>query len=1226
MKIKKLELYGFKSFVDRTVLRFDHDVLGIVGPNGCGKSNIVDAIRWCMGEQSARHLRGRSMEDVIFNGSDSRTAHDFAEVTLTFENDAPQVMPLEYKDYAEIAVTRRLHRSGESEYLINKTAVRLRDVTDLFLGTGAGTKAYSIVEQGKVGLIVSAKPEDRRLLIEEAAGITKFKSRKKQAEKKMELTQQNLLRVGDIVAEIERNLASLKRQAAKAERYVAYRSELEDLQLHDAAHRYLELVGWIKLEGAEVERLTRATDEGRAELDARDAELDAARLEVHAAEEVLDQAQNASFGADNAVRTQEAAIERAKDRIVALQSREQQAQGEMHDMGEQAARFGAERDAMEREVAALRTQEERQASAISEEDSKLADFAGAHAVADGRVIELRQAIAKGQAQIASAEAKLAGFERRRRDMDARLEKLIGERDSLDAAKVESGARAQELKRSVEDLRAGRVTSAAEKARLEQRLLELKERIQTQDRSVEEGKGELSKKRSRYGALEEMHARLEGVGAGTKALVGTRDGCIAGLVADRIEAPPELTQALAGLLGARLQAVVVRDVDRGVALLEELARAQKGRAAIVSLRPPFVAGFHAALPDVPNEGDGASPAPAGARSKPDGASPAPAGARSKAVLGRLADALRFASEDEGLVRALVGDALVVRDLACARALRDSGIRGALVTLDGAVLHPDGRIAGGQGDAVAAGMLDSKREARELAKEIERLDAVVTHRFEALQMSRAEIAQTGAGLDRARHEVHTRELALVMAEKDLQKAEERLEGVVKRLQAVAIEEQELRRAVEETRGERDEAAALLSMAQAQVEIAEGELRDADSALAEAGDRLDRQRQVATACKVAIAGTREKLAAVCGTVVRLGRSAGELEERARRLDEELAANAQAHSDTAAQLVAHKEGLQAALDSATEAQDELGRARMEFERLRGGLLERETGLKGLRARFDDLRQTLQRHELVLREKELAFEHLLGGVADKFRGLHLPRVVGDYHMRAAPDEVSRARIDDLVRLIERMGSVNLDAMREHEENQKRYEFYTTQKADLEKALSDLVRAIQQMNRESRRLFQETFEAVNARFREVFPRMFRGGRAELRMTNPEDLLETGIDIVAQPPGKKLSNIELMSGGEKALTAVSLIFAIFQIKPSPFCILDEVDAPLDEANVARYNEQVRSMTDRSQFILITHSKRTMQVVDVLYGVTMAEPGASKIVSVRMNDAQTQRAPSPQFAVA
>jgi len=1217
MKIKKLELVGFKSFVDRTVLHFDHDVLGVVGPNGCGKSNIVDAIRWCMGEQSARHLRGRSMEDVIFNGSESRAPHDFAEVTLTFENDDPTEMPLEYKDYAEIAVTRRLHRSGESEYLVNKTPVRLRDVTDLFLGTGAGTKAYSIVEQGKVGLIVSAKAEDRRLLIEEAAGITKFKSRKKQAEKKMELTQQNLLRVGDIVAEIERNLASLKRQAAKAERYVAYRNELEDLQLHEASHRYLELIGWIKLEGGEVERLTQGSEEARTELAVREAELEAARLEVHAAEQALDGAQNASFAAENAVRAEEAAIERAKDRLATLSHREQQAEGEKHEMAEHAARLAAEREVVAAEVSALAEEETLQAERIAEQEATLAELASAHGAADQRVAERRQTIARAQAEIASAEAKLAGFERRQNEMSARLEKLRAERESLDGSRVEHAARAEELARSIEDLRAGRVTSAAEKTRLEQRMGELKTLIQEQERALDEAKGELSKKRSRYGALEEMHARLEGVGAGTKALVGTRDACVAGLVADRIEAPAELTQALAGLLGARLQDVVVTDVERGVSLLGQLAEGRKGRATIVPLRPGYVAGAttREEFTGRREDGKGSNGDPRDLPAFPPARSIQP-----------LADALRFAPEDEALVRSIVGDAVVVDDVGAARELRAAGVRAAIVTRDGTVLHGDGSISGGQGDQVAAGMLDSKREARELAEQIERLDGVVTHRLEALQASRAEIAQTGTALDRARHEAHARELALVTAEKDLQKTEGQLEGIVRRLEALAAEQEELSRAIAEAGFERDEAGRVLDEARERLEVAQRELGEAEGALAEARERLDAQRQTVTACKVAVAGTREKLSAARGTESRLARSAEELQERARRLDEELVESARAFGETAAQLVLHKEELQTALDRAREAQDELARVRGEFETLRGGLLEGEGALKDLRTRVDALREELSGHEMALREKQLALEHLLGGVADKFRGLHLPRVVGDYHMRPPPDEVSRARVEELAKLIERMGSVNLDAMREHAEAEERFTFYTTQKADLEKALADLTRAIQQMNRESRRLFQETFDAVNTRFQEIFPRMFRGGRAELRLTNPEDMLETGIDIVAQPPGKKLSSIELMSGGEKALTAVSLIFAIFQIKPSPFCILDEVDAPLDEANVARYNEMIRSMTDRSQFILITHIKRTMQLVDVLYGVTMAEPGVSKIVSVKLNDTQTQRAGQPQAAVA
>jgi chromosome segregation protein len=1180
-------------------VHFDHDVLAIVGPNGCGKSNIVDAIRWCMGEQSARHLRGRSMDDVIFSGSESRSPHDFAEVTITFENDDPGDLPLEYKEYSEVAVTRRLHRTGESEYLVNKTPVRLRDVTDLFLGTGAGTKAYSIVEQGKVGLIVSAKPDDRRLLIEEAAGITKFKARKKQAEKKMELTQLNLLRVADIVSEIDRSLSSLKRQAAKAERFVAYRDELEDLQLHEAAHRFLELAGWINFEATEVERAAEAHGQARCELETREAELEVGRLDVLASEERLEKAHAASVAADQAVQTEESAIARAKDRLSALTQRERQAETEKDEMVAHAARLSAEQSAVAEQVATLSSAEAHQATEIANHEAALADFTAAHAIAEASVADKRQTISSGRSEMARAEGKLAGFQRRQAEMSTRLDRLKLERESLEVSRAEIATRAEHLVRSVDELRAGRATTAAQREALEQRLIELRELIVREERALEVQKTELSTKRSRHGALREMHGRLEGAGAGTKAIVNTQAACLAGLVADRIEAPAELTQALAGLLGARLQDVVVRNVDDGIRLLEDLARGGKGRAAIVPLHAPFIAGC--------------TTTDAGG----------PAGEQSAA---RLIDVLGYAPEDEALARSLVGEAIIVPDLPCARRLRKNGAHAVIVTQDGFVLHADGRVQGGQGDAVAAGMLETKREARELARELQRLDAVVGRQIEALQKSRGEMSQAGAALDRARHEAHARELALVTAEKDFQKAEGQLELVERRLQALLAEEGELARAIEEAAFEREEASRGLVEARARVENAEEQLRDSEAAMAEARARVDTQRQVLTSAKVSIAGVRERLAGARGTALRLARSAKELEDRANRVTEELGASARAFSETAAQLVAHEERLHLEIDRARDAREALAMTRAAFEELRVGLLDRETTLKEMRSQADGLRDQLQAHEMALREKQLAIEHLLFGISEKFRGLHLPRVVGDYHLRPPPDGVSRSRIEELARLIERMGSVNLDAVREHAEAEQRFTFYTTQKADLEKALADLQRAIQQMNRESRRLFEQTFEAINERFREIFPRMFRGGRAELRMTNPDDLLETGIDIVAQPPGKKLSSIELMSGGEKALTAVSLIFAIFQIKPSPFCILDEVDAPLDEANVARYNEMVRSMTDRSQFILITHIKRTMQMVDVLYGVTMPEAGVSKIVSVKINDTEHRRNVQPEVAVA
>jgi chromosome segregation protein len=1197
MKIKKVELVGFKSFVDRTILHFDHDVLGVVGPNGCGKSNIVDAIRWCMGEQSARHLRGRLMDDVIFSGSDSRTPNDFAEVTLTFDNDAASEAPPEFRDYAEIAVTRRLHRTGESEYLINKTHVRLRDVTDLFLGTGAGTKAYSIVEQGKVGLIVSAKAEDRRILIEEAAGITRFKSRKKQAERKMELTQQNLLRVGDIVAEIDRGLASLKRQAAKAERYVAYRNEVEDLQLHDASHRYLESYGYIKLEAGEVERVGSASDQARAQLLERERHLDAIRSEVQASEQRLEAAQGATFAAESAVSAEQSNIERARDRLGVFAQRQQDTENEKLELTAQATRLATERRQVAMDILSACEAESAQLGCIAEQDAALLEANRAYGMAEAFVVERRHAISTARAEGASAQARLAGVDRRHADMGTRSAKLGVERDLLQQRRVDLTTQADVLERCVDQHRAEVLEAARERARLEQLLSELKERIRRQEHDLDGSKSALSIARSRSAALRELRERLEGVGAGTKALVGTLDDCVLGLVADRIEASAQLTPALAGLLGARLQGVVVRDMGRGLELLEDLARARKGRATIVPVRPPFTAGVAAELP---TDDEGCV---------------------------RLVDRLRFAPEDEGLVRWLVGDAIVVRDMPMALKLRQAGTLSALVTREGTVLHADGRIEGGEGDELWAGMLESKREARELTGEIERLESVVRGLAETLQASRKEIAEVGRALDLARQDVHARDLVALTAENDLRKNVDLLEGVRGRLGALETEEAELVLAIEDAGAEREAVAKGLGDAEARVEAAQCELGEGEAALLRDQARRDSEREALLARKVSLASIAEKLAAARAVEARLGRSADELQQRLAHLAEEMLADAVGFEETEVQLARHEAALQDNLDRARHARGELELVRSRTDELRAGLAGCETELKENRGRVESIRDELQGHEMMLREKRMELDHLLSWVADKFRGLHLPSVVGDYHMRPCPDEVSRGRVDELVRLLERMGSVNLDATRELAEAEERFAFYTTQKLDLEKALSDLQRAVQQMNRESRRLFEETFEAVNSRFKEIFPRMFRGGRAELRMTHPDDLLETGIDIVAQPPGKKLSNIELMSGGEKALTAVSLIFAIFQIKPSPFCILDEVDAPLDDANVARYNEAIRSMTDRSQFILITHHKRTMQMVDVLYGVTMPEAGVSKIVSVKMNESVRRvRAPIAEAAVA
>jgi chromosome segregation protein len=1203
MRIRKLEISGFKSFCDRTVVHFDTDVVGIVGPNGCGKSNIVDSIRWCMGEQSAKHLRGRAMTDVIFSGSETRGPHGLAEVTMTFDNSDPeaaQLLPIEYRDYAEIAVTRRLYRDGTSEYLINKTQVRLKDVTDLFLGTGVGTKAYAIIEQGKIGLIVSARAEDRRMLIEEAAGITKYKARKKQAEQKIEQTRQNLLRVGDIVSEIERSLASLKRQAAKAERYVNYRRELEDLTLHEASHKLLEIIALTKVEDAAIAELGEKVQHERAALDARDAELTVVRESAHQAEEQTEAAQKDAFLADNEVRTHETEIGRAKDKLLGLDERRAVAQTEQLDLERTIGDLIVEKEGLEQQLGSAADEESREGELAMQELERLEELrAGERAAAD-EVARIRKDQSLAAQAVAAAEATLSGHERRLAEMSTRRVKLEDELGRLTYEVEDVERRRHTLAKDVVELAEGKRISAEERTRLDAEMKELRERAVANDKAVEQAKNELSQKRNRLRALEELHARLEGVGAGTKALLRSNDPSLRGMVADRVEAPAELTHAFAGLMGDRLQCIVSTDPPRAVTLLRDLATQKRGRAQVIAARPRYVAG--AAIEMAARPG----------------------------VIGRLVDRLTYDPEDEALVHALVGDAVVVETAADAFAALAAGVTVPLVAMDGTVVHPDGRVSGGQEDQVAAGMIEQKREMRELHEVVGRQGELVSKMLEAQQQLRLRMTEVSAALERARNEAHQGEIALLTAEKDLKRAEEQLASGQKRRTVVKDELEELTNNLETASGDHEAARDRLEAGRATLEQAAEALAHAEEVAAEHRERVLGQQSVVTDRKVRLARIRERAQSLRQTVERLARSCDELRGRIAKLDEERTAAARGAGEAAAKMILSREALVAAVERAEKAHAALTEARARLEAARQDLTAREADLRGLRQSVEQATVALRNHELARERLTIEHTHLIEGVREKFRGLDIYKVAGDYHRRPLVDAAHRSRITELSELIDRMGPVNVDAMREHAEAEGRHKYYAGQKADLEKAIDDLEKAIAQMNRESKRLFKQTFDGVNQRFKTLFPRMFRGGQAELRLTNPDDLLETGIEILAQPPGKKLGNIELMSGGEKALTAVSLIFAIFQYKPSPFCILDEVDAPLDEANVTRYNEAIRAMTSHSQFILITHIKRTMQSVDVLYGVTMQEAGVSKLVSVKINETAPQvkakTPPPPAAAVA
>lgn len=1181
MHIKKLEISGFKSFVERTSIHFDHDVIGIVGPNGCGKSNVVDAIRWCMGEQSAKHLRGRSMEDVIFNGSETRAPAGLAEVTLTFDNTDPhyaESLPIEYRDYPEIAVTRRLFRDGTSEYLINKVQVRLRDITELFLGTGVGTKAYSIVEQGRIGQIVSARAEDRRLFIEEAAGVTKYKQRRKQAERKMELTRQNLARVHDIVSEIERNSANLQRQVAKAERYRAYKEELEDLVLHDSAHRLLELTVIDRVHRQARDAATSELEQLRAELEQAEGSLDAARAAASEIEHHTDDASKRAFSADNEVSALQAENQRARDRIVHLEERLERAATGQDETTKRISELQAEERELHARLESLAADEDARENDASTEDEALDELRVQETDAARELEAARAQLSQAKTQAAAAEARLDGLAARRHDAAQRSDALRNEHESNAGEVEELVGKHAALLAAVAEAESGKQLTEEERMKLEAEMAQLRTQRLESEKLVDSAKNELNLKRNRLRVLDELHRRLEGVGAGARALLSKGDAAVLGMVADRIEAPEQYTAAFAGLLGERLQYVVVEDQERGLALLDGLKG--RGRGHVIPQNPPHLT----ELPSV--EGPG--------------------------VLGLLADKLSYRPSDAGLVRALVGSAVLVEspELALSYVKLHSGATA--VALDGTVVRPDGVISGGNGDDVAAAMVEQKREMHQLATDITQMTADYEAKNDTLNQIRSRLSELETSIERARQQAHEGALAHVSIQKDLSQTLAAIERVKARQGTIGKELEDLEAAARSAMLTEAECERELEEVRMNSEHLEGTAQEAELRVANWRERVSVQAALVTERKVRLAQVKEQAGSVRSAIERIGSQLLDLAERQQSLAAEAQQAAQTLGETAAHIISCRERRILAAEASTRAHQDLEFARQQLDATRNELARSEGNMREYRVKQAELDSTIRDNEMALQRIEIGLEHLLTTVREKFRGLDLRRIVGDYHLRPVPTEEQQARMAELSRQLDRIGPVNLDAAREYEIAQKRFHELYDQKLDIENALVELEKAIKHMDRESRTRFRDTFNAVNELFKKSFAKNFRGGRAELRLTNPEDLLTTGVDIIAQPPGKKLGNIELMSGGEKALTAVSLIFAIFQHRPSPFCVLDEVDAPLDEANVSRYNEAIRTMTANSQFILITHIRKTMQSVDVLYGVTMGEPGVSRLVSVKVNE--------------
>lgn len=1175
MRIKRLEITGFKSFSEKTLLDFQQPITGIVGPNGCGKSNIVDAIRWCLGEQSAKNLRGKGMEDVIFAGSETRKPLGVAEVSLVFSTEDGRA-PTKYLGFNEIQLTRRLYRDGESEYLINKTPCRLLDIAELFMDTGVGTKAYSIIEQGKIGQILHARPEERRVLIEEAAGVTKFKNRKIVALRKIEATRQNIHRLQDIISELKRQANYLQRQAKKAERFKLARDEARTIDLQ-----------FLRWDANKIITAHTAADGQLVEIESQlsclqhtvttaEAALEQDRLALAEQEHLIAQAQENLFTARNELMTTEnqlllceqehkgltLRLERHRSDCTTITEQTAVASLRIEETANQRLSMDLELQSTEAALDALRRQEE-------EKDLK-------YEVDNQRVDTLRQQQIKCEAELVALQARIEQGLRQTETLEKQLAQQQQELVQYQSRETTQRTVLSTLENELKSMTSALQNKQELRAALESRAAALAEQEPILAQRAQRALEQRSKTASRLQSLEELERHFSGYSAGTrhiKTAYPARE-TLGTVLADTITIEEHYERALEVVIADKLQAIQCNTVQEAFSAIRHLHDNQAGRAHFI------IPQSHHITPVVIN---GAT---------------------------NLADVTEVTGPLRSVVQGWLANVHVVHDLSDALTMHTHYPEATFVTLEGDIVYPDGSLIGGTPESRQGSMIQTKREIRTLKDRLVIEGQELSQTEQELSDTRDQLSILTRQIQEHTNHLHQLEIERTRKQKDQERESEELQRLLERLTATQSR-------ILETSAQNQTSQADRTLVAAERESANQRLTELTNLLAAEEATMEQRRAERTTEREQYTNQRITAATRREHFEALQRLHTELtEQQEQRLARQLTLTQDLHhlTEQLAETEKNSESIKHAISScvqkvtATEAV--LSALREQHDRCAQAVQTRDHSVKTLRGQREALQQQQAETSMSRTELSLQLEHINTLAFERHRidlaTWDAPPLERDIH-----EETLSNRQKTLTATIEELGEVNLLAIEEFAEVEQRQLFLEGQRTDLETSLHDLQQAIQKINRTTRKRFLETFTIVNKTFQEVFPRLFCGGHAELRLTDEQDLLETGIDIIVQPPGKKLANVMLLSGGEKALTAVALIFSLFLIKPTPFCLLDEVDAPLDDANIGRFNEMVREMSNQSQFILITHNKTTMAVADTLYGVTMEEPGSSRLVSVNLN---------------
>jgi len=1161
MRLSKIKLAGFKSFVDPTTINFPSNLTGIVGPNGCGKSNTIDAVRWVMGESSAKHLRGASMDDVIFSGSSSRKPVGQATVELIFDNSEGKLEG-PYAEYAEISARRTVTRDGQSKYFLNGTKCRRRDIADLFLGTGLGPRSYAIIEQGMISRLIEAKPEELRVFLEEAAGISKYKERRRETETRIRHTRENLDRLDDLREEIDKQLAHLQRQSRTAERY----KELKiDERLLKAEHLALR---WRQLD-TEMESKSQAIQEQQTRLEAViaeqrsvEADLEQQRSQRTESNDTLNEVQTRyySLGSDitrleQSIQHQKETYQRQQNDLRDLESALQEVEQNLQLDKEQLEEVTLLLDESEPRLQLQRESQQAANEGLQQAEQAMHEWQTSWEDYNHRVAEPTQVAQVERTRMEQLERHVGQLQQRLKKVDEEKQNVVGHDLGAELETLaEQGEQAEMQKAELEDQLANVLES----------INQLREQNQQQNREQDELRRKLHDNRGRLASLEALQ----------QAALGKKEASITGWLenqglssnsrlAENIEVDAGWEKAAETVLGQYLEAVCVEGVDALSSALNDL----QGSLTLFD-----------------TSASAASAAAAG-NSLADKV-------QSKVSLGHLLNGV--------LVAENVSEALSMRG--------SLGDGQSVITKDGIWLADNWlRVARDKDEK--SGVLAREQEIKQLQQDLEELDMQADEIEQRIQDGRAELQNKEQQREQWQMELNQSHNQCSQIQAQITARHSRLEQLTKRNKVLQEESAELQNQIakeqedtETARRKRNEAMVLMESLSREREELTGQREALQNRLHETRNKSQSEREVVHELAISIESKRTSKRNLEQNIERMTRQLeqqqgrrGELqqvlsigEEPVEKMQQELEVLLEQRLEVETQLTEARRAVQTIDNNLRELEQKRSQAEQKSQMIRSSLEQARLNTSEVKVR----RQTVKEQ---LDETEYKVEELLEALGEHAR-------IDDW----------QRKLDDIGQKISRLGAINLAAIDEYQEQLKRKEYLDSQHDDVTQALETLEKAIAKIDKETRARFKETYEHVNVRIQEMFPRLFGGGQAYLELTG-DDLLNTGVAVMARPPGKRISNIHLMSGGEKALTAVALVFAIFELNPAPFCMLDEVDAPLDEANVGRFCELVRDMSKRVQFIFITHNKTTMELSEHLSGVTMREAGVSRLVTVDVEEA-------------